>query len=83
MDSMRAATCVTSTRFPPDVWALGIDVAEPSSVPDLRIFLELLEDKGELAGIEASVSLDQESGAVCLRNLAITVRGSCPNARRS
>src|SRR5918992_962931 len=41
------------------------------SVPvhDLRSFLQLLEDKGELARIKSSVSHNQEIGAVCLRNL--------------
>jgi UbiD family decarboxylase len=41
------------------------------SVPtqDLRSFLQLLEDEGELARIESSVELNQEIGAVCLRNL--------------
>ena len=41
------------------------------SVPiqDLRSFLQLLEDKGELATIKSSVALNQEIGAVCLRNL--------------
>jgi UbiD family decarboxylase len=38
-------------------------------VQDLRSFLQLLEDKGELATIKSSVSLKQEIGAVCLRNL--------------
>jgi UbiD family decarboxylase len=38
-------------------------------VQDLRGFLRLLEDKGELARIASPVALDQEIGAVCLRNL--------------
>jgi UbiD family decarboxylase len=44
-------------------------MAESGPVQDLRSFLQLLEDKGELARIESSVSLNQELGAVCLRNL--------------
>jgi UbiD family decarboxylase len=35
----------------------------------LRSFLKLLEDEGELARISSPVALDQEVGAVCLRNL--------------
>src|SRR4030095_8651589 len=38
-------------------------------VQDLRSFLQLLEARGELATIRSSVSLNQEIGAVCLRNL--------------
>jgi phenyl-phosphate phosphatase/carboxylase subunit beta len=44
-------------------------MAESGPVQDLRSFLQLLEDKGELARIQSSVSLNQELGAVCLRNL--------------
>ena len=44
-------------------------MAESGPVQDLRSFLQLLEDKGELARIKSSVSLNQELGAVCLRNL--------------
>ena len=36
---------------------------------DLRSFLKLLEDEGELARITSPVALNQEIGAVCLRNL--------------
>src|SRR5262245_43901912 len=36
---------------------------------DLRGFLQLLEDEGELARIASPVALNQEIGAVCLRNL--------------
>ena len=43
----------------------------PASVlaQDLRGFLQLLEDEGELARIASPVALNQEIGAVCLRNL--------------
>ena len=44
-------------------------MAEAVPVQDLRSFLQLLEDEGELARIESSVDLNQEIGAVCLRNL--------------
>src|SRR6266568_4633387 len=44
-------------------------MAESIPVQDLRSFLQLLEDRGELATIRSSVSLNQEIGAVCLRNL--------------
>jgi UbiD family decarboxylase len=44
-------------------------MAQSVPVEDLRSFLRLLEDEGELATIKSSVSLDQEIGAVCLRNL--------------
>jgi len=46
-----------------------LKTAESVAVQDLRSFLQLLEDKGELATIESSVELNQEIGAVCLRNL--------------
>src|SRR5262245_19183271 len=36
---------------------------------DLRRFLQLLEDERELATITSPVALNQEIGAVCLRNL--------------
>jgi UbiD family decarboxylase len=36
---------------------------------DLRGFLQLLEDEAELARIESPIALNQEIGAVCLRNL--------------
>jgi phenyl-phosphate phosphatase/carboxylase subunit beta len=44
-------------------------MASSVRVQDLRSFLQLLEDKGELATIKSSVSVNQEIGAVCLRNL--------------
>ncbi len=44
-------------------------MAESVPAQDLRSFLQLLEDEGELARIESSVELNQEIGAVCLRNL--------------
>jgi 2,5-furandicarboxylate decarboxylase 1 len=44
-------------------------MAESAPVEDLRSFLQLLEDEGELARIASSVALDQEIGAVCLHNL--------------
>jgi len=44
-------------------------MAKSGPVQDLRSFLQLLEDRGELATIKFSVSLNQEIGAVCLRNL--------------
>ena len=44
-------------------------MAESVPAQDLRSFLQLLEDEGELARIESSVELNQEIGAVCWRNL--------------
>src|SRR5918995_4897211 len=44
-------------------------MAGSASVHDLRSFLRLLEDEGELARITFPVALNQEIGAVCLRNL--------------
>ena len=44
-------------------------VAESAPVQDLRSFLRLLEAQGELARITSPVALNQEIGAVCLRNL--------------
>jgi UbiD family decarboxylase len=41
----------------------------PTDVTDLRSYLELLEEAGELSRIKIPVSLDQEIGAICLRNL--------------
>lgn len=38
-------------------------------VSDLRSYLDVLEAEGELARITVSVDLDQELGAICLRNL--------------
>jgi UbiD family decarboxylase len=46
-----------------------LKTAESVPVQDLRSFLQLLEDEGELARITSPVALDQEIGAVCLRNL--------------
>jgi UbiD family decarboxylase len=46
----------------------------PTSVTDLRSYLEVLEEAGELSRVRIPVSLDQEIGAICLRNL----RGSGP-----
>ena len=40
-----------------------------AGITDLRSYLEVLEQAGELARIAAPVSLDQEIGAICLRNL--------------
>jgi phenyl-phosphate phosphatase/carboxylase subunit beta len=44
-------------------------MAQSVPVQDLRSFLQLLEDRGELARIASPVALNQEIGAVCLRNL--------------
>ncbi|MGH7811343.1 MAG: menaquinone biosynthesis decarboxylase, partial [Candidatus Binatia bacterium] len=38
-------------------------------ITDLRSYLEALEQAGELSRVKVSVSLDQEIGAICLRNL--------------
>src|SRR5215470_7169384 len=38
-------------------------------VTDLRSYLEVLEQAGELSRVGVPVSLDQEIGAICLRNL--------------
>ena len=38
-------------------------------VTDLRSYLEVLEEAGELSRVKIPVSLDQEIGAICLRNL--------------
>jgi UbiD family decarboxylase len=40
-----------------------------NTVQDLRSFLELLDERGELARIKTAVSPNQEIGAICLRNL--------------
>src|SRR5207244_13623489 len=40
-----------------------------SNVVDLRSYLEVLEQAGELSRVKVPVSLDQEIGAICLRNL--------------
>jgi UbiD family decarboxylase len=47
---------------------------EAAVINDLRSFLEVLERAGELARVQVPVSLNQEIGAVCLRNL----RGNGP-----
>jgi UbiD family decarboxylase len=39
------------------------------NITDLRTYLEVLEQAGELSRIKIPVSLDQEIGAICLRNL--------------
>lgn len=41
----------------------------PVPVSDLRSYLALLEAEGELARVRVPVSLNQEVGAICLRNL--------------
>ncbi len=38
-------------------------------VNDLRSYLEVLEQEGELARINVPVDLNQEIGAICYRNL--------------
>src|SRR6266446_6413528 len=38
-------------------------------VTDLRSYLTVLEQAGELSRVKVPVSLDQEIGAICLRNL--------------
>ncbi len=38
-------------------------------ITDLRSYLEALEQAGELSRVRVPVSLDQEIGAICLRNL--------------
>jgi 3-polyprenyl-4-hydroxybenzoate decarboxylase len=43
-------------------------------ITDLRSYLEALEEAGELSRVKIPVSLDQEIGAICLRNL----RGNGP-----
>src|SRR5262250_1887427 len=40
-----------------------------TGVTDLRSYLEVLEQAGELSRVGVPVSLDQEIGAICLRNL--------------
>src|SRR2546430_4434148 len=40
-----------------------------ASVTDLRSFLTVLEQAGELSRVKVLVSLEQEIGAICLRNL--------------
>jgi UbiD family decarboxylase len=43
-------------------------------ITDLRSYLDVLEEAGELSRVKIPVSLDQEIGAICLRNL----RGNGP-----
>src|SRR2546428_10798746 len=40
-----------------------------ASVTDLRSYLTVLEQAGELSRVKVPVSLDQEIGAICVRNL--------------
>ena len=40
-----------------------------SHITDLRSYLKALEEAGELSRVKIPVSLDQEIGAICLRNL--------------
>ena len=40
-----------------------------TSVTDLRSYLTVLEEAGELSRVRVPVSLEQEIGAICLRNL--------------
>jgi len=40
-----------------------------TNITDLRSYLEVLEHAGELSRVRSPVSLNQEIGAVCLRNL--------------
>ena len=40
-----------------------------SIVTDLRSYLNVLEEAGELSRVRVPVSLEQEIGAICLRNL--------------
>src|SRR5947208_16172403 len=40
-----------------------------SNVVDLRSYLTVLEQAGELSRVKVPVSLEQEIGAICLRNL--------------
>ena len=40
-----------------------------ANVTDLRSYLALLEEAGELSRVSVPVSLNQEIGAICLRNL--------------
>src|SRR5262245_50342327 len=40
-----------------------------SEITDLRSYLEVLEEAGELSRVKIPVSLDQEIGAICFRNL--------------
>src|SRR5690348_4766524 len=40
-----------------------------ANINDLRSYLTLLEEAGELSRVSVPVSLDQEIGAICLRNL--------------
>jgi len=56
--------------------AQRLKTAESVPVQDLRSFLQLLEDEGELARIASPVALNQEVGAVCLRNLRTSGSGA-------
>jgi phenyl-phosphate phosphatase/carboxylase subunit beta len=59
-------------------------MAESVPVQDLPSFLRLLEDQGELAKITTTVALNQEIGAVCLRNLRTSGPGllfECPEGK--
>src|SRR5215471_15311224 len=40
-----------------------------SQITNLRSYLKVLEEAGELSRVKIPVSLDQEIGAICLRNL--------------
>ena len=40
-----------------------------ASVTDLRSYLAVLEQAGELSRVSVPVNLEQEIGAICLRNL--------------
>src|SRR4029077_14446847 len=40
-----------------------------TNVTDLRSYLTVLEQAGELSRVKVPVSLEEESGAICLRNL--------------
>ena len=40
-----------------------------ANVTDLRSYLAVLEEAGELSRVSVPVSLNQEIGAICLRNL--------------
>ena len=40
-----------------------------ANVTDLRSYLAVLEQAGELSRVRVPVSLEQEIGAICLRNL--------------
>jgi 2,5-furandicarboxylate decarboxylase 1 len=48
---------------------------ESGRIIDLRSYLDVLEEAGELARIKVAVKLNQEIGAICLRNLRNTGPG--------